>query len=173
MFDSDKLPPSSSRAAELLIELYSLFGLGETPRRGRPARGEPQSEPLLPYTAAFLAALALPLYGGYGLEPQLALAPLERRNQPTRLGKTSSIRPADAVRIRQYVADLPYYMTLSADDPGLHPATWSVFWQPDIPCNLVSPWLGGILDVLRPLIDTGDITTLVKTLALRRPRVAL
>lgn len=48
-----------------------------------------------------------------------------------------------------------------------------MFWQPDIRCNIVSPWLTGILDVLRPLVDTGDMATLVNTFAIRRPRVAL
>ena len=154
LLDLEEPLPSSSDAADLVIELCNLFGLDE--------------EPLPPYTAAFLAALALPLYEEQGWEPQFILAPLERRTHSAVPGKSST-----ACRIRQYLDDLPYYMTLSADYFGEGSMLWSIFWQPDIPCNLVSPWLGGILDVLRPLIRASDVMTLAKVFLLRRPRVAL
>jgi hypothetical protein len=166
-FDLDKPPPTSSGAAELLIEFCGVFGLdGRRGGRARtPGKGAVPFEELPPYTAAFLAALALPTYGAHQLEPILKLFPLER--YPT------GIRQADAASIRQYVEDLPYYMTLSAETCGLQSTLWSMFWQPDIPCNLVSPWLAGALCVLRPLIDARDVTSVSKTFALRRPRVAL
>ncbi|KAK3373434.1 hypothetical protein B0T24DRAFT_260700 [Lasiosphaeria ovina] len=116
--------------------------------------------------AAFLVVLTLPLYRRRALQPQLPATNLERQ--------TETIRHADYVRIHQYVAGLRYYKQLiSANSLGLQSVVWSMFWQPDIQCNLVSPWLGGILDVLRPLIDARDIAALVKTFAMRRPRVAL
>ena len=76
------------------------------------------------------------------------------------------------IAIRQYVADLPYYMTLSADTVGRRSHLWSMFLQPDVVCNLVSPWLGGILHAIRPLIESRDVITLAKAFALCRPRVA-
>lgn len=177
-FDLDKPPPTSPQAAELLIEFCGVFGLdGRRDGRARkPSKGAVPFEELPPYTAAFLAALALPTYGAHQLEPTLTLFPLSRclrrRGGPMRKGPTG-IRQADAASIRQYVEDLPYYMTLSAETYGLQSTLWSMFWQPDIPCNLVSPWLAGVLYVLRPLIDARDAATVSKTFALRRPRVAL
>ncbi|KAL2016378.1 hypothetical protein VTK56DRAFT_3800 [Thermocarpiscus australiensis] len=61
---------------------------------------------------------------------------------------------------------------------SMHPASvgfiiWSIFWQPNIPCNLVSPWLSSILSVIKPILDSGDLHKLSKVFALRRPRVAL
>ncbi|KAB5572223.1 hypothetical protein GE09DRAFT_1170471 [Coniochaeta sp. 2T2.1] len=167
-FDPNKPPPTAPQAAELLIEFCGLFALdGRRAGRGRtPGKGAVPFEELSPYTAAFLAALSLPTYGAQKLEPILTLFPLERKGP-------NGIRRVDAASIRQYVEDLPYYMTLSAETYGLQSTLWSMFWQPDIPCNLVSPWLAGVLCVLRPLIDARDATTVSKTFALRRPRVAL
>lgn len=177
-FDLDEPPTTSLQAAELLIELCGFFGLGAGcgARAGTSGKGAVPCEELPPYTAAFLAALALPTYGAHQLEPMLTLFPLERfvgrRGGPVRKGPIG-IRQADAASIRQYVEDLPYYMTLSAETCGLPSTLWSMFWQPDVPCNLVSPWLAGVLCVLRPLIDARDATTVSNTFALRRPRVAL
>jgi hypothetical protein len=63
-------------------------------------------------------------------------------------------------------------MTLSADPRGLGSVIWSIFWQSDIMCNLVSPWLSSTLSILKPIIDDGDMDLLVRTFAIRRPRVA-
>jgi hypothetical protein len=110
----------------------------------------------------------MPLYRSNQLDARFHLLPLDRRDK--QLGDTESSR------IRQYTADLPYYMTLSTSVPSLHSVVWSMFWQPDVECKLVGPWLSGILSVLRPLLaetEGGNITTLVNVLALRCPRVAL
>jgi hypothetical protein len=45
----------------------------------------------------------------------------------------------ESARIQQYTADLRYYMTLSMDALSLDSTLWSIFWQPDIQTNLVSP----------------------------------
>jgi hypothetical protein len=79
----------------------------------------PSSCPLPPYTAAFLAALALPLYRRHWLQPQFLITNLERQAEP--IGHT------DYVRMHQYVTDLRYYMTLSADTLGLQSIMWSMF----------------------------------------------
>lgn len=157
-------PPNSSQATELLVELCDLFGL----QIGR-SRGKRGFEPLAPYTAAFMAALALPLYRSHRLQPRLTLSPLERKG--ARNGKATS--QTDSKNTRQYLTDLRYYMTLSLDVKGLNAILWSMFWQPDIQCNLVSPWLSGTLDVLRPVIEAGETMTLAKPFAARRPRLAL
>ncbi|ESZ90331.1 hypothetical protein SBOR_9287 [Sclerotinia borealis F-4128] len=75
--------------------------------------------------------------------------------------------------IRDYVNDLPYYMTLC-----LHPSTigsviCSIFWEPGLDCNLVSAWFGAILEVLRPIIEAGDLEMLAKIFIVRRLKPAL
>ena len=115
-FDANQQPPDSSRAIELLIEFYALFGLGLN-QPGR--KSESRFETLPRYMAAFLAALALPLYRSHKLEPQLTMATLARQTLP--------IRHEDATRIQQYGADLMYYLTLSASSPNVQSILWSVF----------------------------------------------
>lgn len=156
-FTSHDRPPSSARATELLIEFCRLHGLGPSNRIGR------ESEILSPPTAAFLAALALPFYHRVKLQPQFPVPKLCRRNIDITL-----LEP-----IRQYVADLRYYMTLSMHPRSLGSVIWSIFWQPEVECNLVSPWLKSIISVLRPIIDAGNLPMMAKTFAFRRPRVAL
>ncbi|KAL1858122.1 hypothetical protein VTK73DRAFT_7936 [Phialemonium thermophilum] len=166
LVDIDKPLPNASRAAALLAEFCHLFGLtapGQT--LARPNEVPLLSQHLAPYTAAFYAALVLPLYRDHGMEPQLRLEGCVRR-------ESACPHVDDQARINQYTADLPYYMTLSADTLGLQSLLWSQFWQPDVPCPLVGPWLAGILHAIRPLVDGRDATTLAGAFALRRPRVA-
>ncbi|KAH6988778.1 hypothetical protein BKA56DRAFT_574578 [Ilyonectria sp. MPI-CAGE-AT-0026] len=150
-------PPSSDKATELLIELCSLYGFEPSRRKGG------RFDSLSPVTAAFLAALALPFYRSVGLQPHFSTSTLRRR----------SIDQAELEPIRQYVADLRYYMTLSMHPMSVGSIIWSVFWQPAVQCNVVSPWLSSILSVVRPIIDAGNLDMLAKTFAFRRPRVAL
>lgn len=94
-FDPDKRPPNSSRATNFLIELCDLFGLG--------------TGPLPPCTAAFLAALALPLYRMQGLQPQLLITHLDRQAksiEQTDYSCNSSIRCRSQVL---YDAECGYY----------------------------------------------------------------
>lgn len=156
-FNMNCRPPSYAEALELLIEFCSLFGLGpEEPK-------DNSFEPLSPPIAAFLAALSLPFYRRNELKPQFCISSLEW----CYVGITR-LKP-----LRQYAADLRYYMTLSLDPRSLGSVLWSIFWQPDVECNLVSPWLGSILAAIRPLVDSQDWEMLAKVFILRRPRVAL
>ncbi|KAG5812880.1 hypothetical protein H9Q74_008430 [Fusarium xylarioides] len=148
--------PSSDEAVELLIELSGLYGFGS----GRP--NDYGQGPLSPIVAGFVAVLALPFYRAINLQPQFLAHTLQ--SNPTR------VRPGP---IRQYAADLQYYMTLSMHPMSVGSIIWSVFWQPDVECNVASPWLCSILSVLRPLIDSGNLDILTKVFTLRRPRVAL
>ncbi|KAF2962891.1 hypothetical protein GQX73_g10683 [Xylaria multiplex] len=154
---NEELPPTSAQATEFLIELCGLYGLG--PEKGM----HRSSEILLPATAAFLAALALPFYRHVNLQPQFTVPTLGNR----------TIDRAVLEPIHQYVVDLPYYMTLSMHPRSLGSVLWSIFWQPDIECNVVSPWLSSILSVLRPIIDSRNLVILAKVFAIRRPRVGI
>ncbi|KAH9909258.1 hypothetical protein F4778DRAFT_716006 [Xylariomycetidae sp. FL2044] len=155
---SDGRPPNSAEAAEFLVEICTIYGLDSSKNMGS------SSDPLSPVTAAFLAALALPFYCQHSLQPQFPHPVLRRRP------KSNQVEPGP---IRQLISDLPYYMTLSMDRISVGSIIWSIFWEPEVQCNLVSPWLGSILSVLQPIIRAGRLDIVVKAFSFRRPRVAL
>ncbi|GAB1312317.1 hypothetical protein MFIFM68171_02527 [Madurella fahalii] len=134
---------------------------------------EPEHQPedhqpeLSPATTAFLAALVLPFYRLDGLRPQFPSPILKRCSAGIAKGTTR-----EPARIRQYAADLRYYMTLSMNTKCLGSALWSIFWQPDIETNLVSPWLSSISYVLKPVLESRNLGQLAKVFACCRPRIA-
>ncbi|KAL2176555.1 uncharacterized protein P884DRAFT_260573 [Thermothelomyces heterothallicus CBS 202.75] len=155
-------PPSSTEATELLIEFCRLYGLLKLEHKYKD-----QSSNLPPPIAAFLAALALPFYRNVGLQPQFPIASL---GKPIPQSTKSAEHTISTVR--QYVADLRYYMTLSMHPSSIGSIIWSIFWQPDVEANLVSPWLASISTVINPILESRNLYLLAKVFALRRPRVA-
>ncbi|KAF4635377.1 hypothetical protein G7Y89_g2724 [Cudoniella acicularis] len=136
-------PPSFTEAADLIFELCALYNFGSQP------------------TEAFLIALLFPFYAAQDLQPRL---PMPRIPRPAR---TSHKAP---VYIRDYLNDIRYYITLSISSLGS--AIWSIFWEPGIQANVASPWLGSIHQVLRPLLEAGDMGLLAKVFAIRNPKLA-
>ncbi|KAK6841031.1 hypothetical protein PG987_001891 [Apiospora arundinis] len=116
---------------------------------------------LNPCSASFASALLIPFYRSSGFAPRLCF--------PSLVGLGP--KPVDLDAIRSHAQDLKYYMSLALS-PQLGSALWSIFWQPDVECNLVSPWLSSALDTLQPYLETRDVETVLKVFALRRPRVA-
>ncbi|KAF7537008.1 hypothetical protein G7Z17_g12940 [Cylindrodendrum hubeiense] len=157
--DTNAEPPTVDEAAELIFELCNCFGIDQEPLR--------QYEPdqLSSVKAAFLATLALPFYRMAKLQPRF---PKPSLNPAT--GAPSNLYMST---MRRYTSDLQYYMTLSMHQWSLGPVIWSIFWQPDVECNLVSPWLAAIKSVIGPALDSCDFELLAKVFAMRRPRVAL
>lgn len=153
-------PPSSSEAIELLIELCDLFRL--VTERSE----ESKWEAISPYRAGFLAALVLPFYSFMDLQPQL---PTPRLTKSER----SVFEDTHEQEIRQYYSDLRYFMALGSHPPSVGSVLWSIFWQPDVECNLVGPWLSSILEVLRPAIKQKHVEVMLKMFIARRPRVAI
>ncbi|RCI11108.1 hypothetical protein L249_7300 [Ophiocordyceps polyrhachis-furcata BCC 54312] len=151
--------PGSSDAIHLLIELCRLFGLGTGDD------GSEQYESLSPYREAFFAALLIPYQREFLMHPTFPAVCLER-------SEGRSFTDMDEGLIRSYELDMSYFMTISLSPSSVNSILWSVFWQPDIDCNLASPWLRGILEVLEPVIEAEDFETLLKMFALRRPRIA-
>ncbi|KAJ2991221.1 hypothetical protein NUW58_g2594 [Xylaria curta] len=151
--------PTSVEARRLLVEFCCLYGLGPK------VHGE--SGLLPPYTAALLATLALPYYRFAQLRPQLPI--------PLLVYSGFSGPPLYQISrsIKRLYDDIPYYMTLSLHPISISSMIWSIFWQPCIACNLVSPWLGAILSVIRPIIEARDLGQLARIFAYRRPRVSL
>ncbi|KAF4469520.1 hypothetical protein FALBO_3565 [Fusarium albosuccineum] len=158
--DPSAQPPKPTEATELLIEFCNLFGIGHEPRRSRDPR------PLSPIKAAFLATLAIPFYRMAKLQPHLPRPSLKPQ-------KAISLDEDEAGDVRRYTGEVHYYMPLSMHPYALGPVLWSIFWQPDIQCNLVSPWLAAITSVIRPAFNYCDFEMLAKIFTLRRPRVAL
>ncbi|KAI1760618.1 hypothetical protein GGR53DRAFT_509024 [Hypoxylon sp. FL1150] len=155
-YNPRETPPLAFEAKELLIELCSLFGLASVTCDGKGL--------IAPSTGAFLATLTIPFYRSSNFSPRLSLLRLGS------LGSTAA--EVDKDSIQQCFADLRYYMTLSLSN-YLGSVIWSIFWQPDISCNLVSPWYASILQVLGPLLKTCNIEIIAKVFLLRRPRVGL
>jgi hypothetical protein len=158
-FLDDERPPSSKKATDLLVEFCQLYDFGYSAGYGVRSSG------LLPQpTASFLAAFALPFYSALNLQPQLPVPKLI----PNLNTYSSSLE-----YIRDYVGDLPYFMTLSISPASLGSVIWSIFWEPGLECNLVSAWFGSTLEVIRPLIEAGNLEILSTMFALRRERVGL
>lgn len=158
-FDSDAELPTPTEATDLLIEFCELFGIDHP-------IGSKSPTTLSPIKAAFLASLAIPFYRMAKLQPHLPRPWL-------RPGKTAPLNAEQKADIHRYTEDARYYMTLSMHPYSLGPVLWSIFWQPDIQCNLVSPWLAGIENVLELALNSCDFEMLIKIFLLRRPRVAM
>ncbi|KIH87286.1 hypothetical protein SPBR_04778 [Sporothrix brasiliensis 5110] len=152
-------PPTSTDASILLAEFCALYNLDAADEPG-------DAVSISPITASFMAALALPLHRLYDLQPQFPIPRLRRLNFP---GDKEKVLKC----ITRYVDDLRYFMTLSMSPWTVGSVIWSVFWQPDTDANLVSPWLAGALEALRPILASGNVVELVQVFAQRRPRVAL
>jgi hypothetical protein len=106
-------------------------------------------------------ALTLPLYNE-------AASPVQVPK--SRLSRTCLLdAPVDTP---QDFENLSHYMTLSSNPRFLSSALWSTFWEPDIDCNVVSPWCDGIIEILEPLIKSDSLELLAHVLALRRPNLS-
>jgi len=143
--DSDQShPPSSEQAFEYLSRFCALHDVGDQA------------------SAALTATLILPLHNSLGRPAQLPVPNLLKAR------RIQSEKPA----FGEERHDLPYYLTLSCTASMLGSVIWGVFWEPDVDCNLVSPWFSPILEVLTPITEAGDHEMLLKVLALHRPKLA-
>lgn len=159
--DPDAQPPTDVEATDLLIEFCNLIGIGH---EVSPFNGGAR---LSPIKAGFLATLGIPFYRMAKLKPQFFKPNLDVIKKPAPLS-------AHQVKsIHQYTQDLQYYMTLSMHQYSLGPVLWSIFWSPDVQCNLASPWLAAIRSVFERPFKFKDLELIAKIFTLRRPRVAL
>ncbi|KAJ3467522.1 hypothetical protein MRS44_005086 [Fusarium solani] len=156
-----RLPPTSSEATELLIELCRLFNLGAD------STGDSSLQPMPLHKASFMAALVLPFYTFMRLQPRL---PRPHLTGPQRNDTFSSSHEQS---IQGYLRDMRYFMALSTYPPSIGTVIWSILWQPDVDCNLVGPWLAAVLDTLEPAISQEQPEVIAKVFISRRPRVAI
>ncbi|KAF7865456.1 hypothetical protein EAF04_006431 [Stromatinia cepivora] len=67
---------------------------------------------------------------------------------------------------------LPYYMTLSCDCRGMQSLLCGSFFDPKVPCNLVSPWLEPIFSIIDPIVERGDYGALAMVMGRRQSKLA-
>ena len=67
---------------------------------------------------------------------------------------------------------LSYYMTLSCNTRGMDALLCGSFFDPEVPCNLVSPWFQLIIEIIDPLVKTGDFDTIAIIMGRREPKLA-
>ncbi|GFP53292.1 hypothetical protein TASIC1_0002047600 [Trichoderma asperellum] len=136
-------PPTSKEAAGFLSRFASLYNL--------------ESQAVL----GLAMALTVPLH--HNMSSTIHIP------QP-HLAKPSTVSLASV--IDKEFHNLSYYMALSSNPTFVASALWSVFWEPEVDCNLVTPWFDPIIDVLQPLIEDENLEMVGHILALRRPGVA-
>ncbi|KAH6607510.1 hypothetical protein Trco_003823 [Trichoderma cornu-damae] len=136
-------PPSSKEAVGFLSRFASMYNL--------------ESQAVL----GLAMALTIPLHDNMSSTIQIPEPCLVRSNMVS----CASV-------VDKEFRNLSYYMALSSHPAFLASALWSVFWEPEIDCNLVSAWCDPIIGAIQPLIDAEDLETLGHVLALRRPGVA-
>ncbi|CAG8195468.1 unnamed protein product [Penicillium salamii] len=116
--DSVFVPLSSQRAFEVLSGFSTLHGLGSQ------------------FPISLATALALPVHRYFGWTAHLPTPRLEEHKET--LGSSSQSLP----RVwQECLSDIEYYMSLSCDPERMFSTLCGPFWEPEVPCNLVSPWL--------------------------------
>lgn len=67
---------------------------------------------------------------------------------------------------------LPYYMTLSCNTRGMYALLCGSFFDPQVSCNLASPWFQPILEIISPLVKAGDFEKVAIIMGKRQPKLA-
>jgi len=138
--DVTQTPPTSTQAARYLARFCQAYDLGTQ------------------CTASLSAALCLPLHASRNvIRPATIDLPRPRLINPT-ASLDDDGPPPD-------FGYLEWYMTLSLSPWILGSCLWSVFWDPDVPCNFAGAWLGPIAAILEPIIEDNDLELLVKVLS--------
>lgn len=138
-------PLSAGAAFEALVRFAHLHGLHSQ------------------FLIAFAIALTIPTHRFYGSSAKL---PLPRAAGGKKLNAPIDVIPPEWMRLKD---DLPYYMTLSCSSEVLMSTFCGAFWEPDIPRNLVSPWLHPVLNEV--LGETPDPEILAFISAIRQPNL--
>ncbi|CAG8960928.1 hypothetical protein HYFRA_00002466 [Hymenoscyphus fraxineus] len=153
--DAVCLPPTSEVALGYLIEFCCLHNAGSQ------------------CSAALAAALTLPSAGNASLPLPTSHASSLLAQQ---LKSDGSFSTARHLKYREgTLADfelLPYYMTLSCSGRGIEALLCNTFFNPHVPCNLVSAWIQPIFEVLNPIIAAKDYDVLAMILGKAKPNIA-
>ncbi|PGG94937.1 hypothetical protein AJ80_10083, partial [Polytolypa hystricis UAMH7299] len=153
-YDVEAKPPSSSDALRFLSEFCSAHNLHHQA------------------LAALSAALYLPFHNG-GAAALPRPRPYVRSNFSSHSlsPQSTATSPTSQITIDEEKDALPYYMTISCSVWGIRSLLCSTFFNPDISCNLVSPWLEPAFDIIDPILQRGDHLLLAKMMAIKQARL--
>ena len=142
-------PLSSDDAFEALLKFAHLHGLGSQ------------------FPVALTIAMSFPMYRYYGMDVKLPFPRGHGGQNPT---ATPDGISSMWTNLKE---DLPYYMTLSCSPEVMISTMCGMFWQKDIPCNMVSQWLHPVLEeVLGDATNAKNQELLALIGAIRRPSVS-
>ncbi|RDL36048.1 uncharacterized protein BP5553_06660 [Venustampulla echinocandica] len=160
-FDSLSSPPSSDVALGYLIDFCLLHNVG--------CQYSAALAAALTFPSLTNASLPLPSFNDSCVSSQIATADI---SSPPRISQAPPSGHVDMKdEILQDFTLLPYYMTLSCSRRGIQSLICNTFFDPHIPCNLVSAWVQPIFEVLDPLIAKKDYTVLAMVLGRQRPNI--
>lgn len=143
-------PLTSSEAFEALAKFALLHNLGSQ------------------FPIALMTAITLPTHQHYGSTVQLPSPRATGGKQPT---IPMNNIPSMWSRLNE---ELPYYMTLSCSPEVVLSALCGSFWEPEVPCNFVSPWLHSPFNEIlkgRHIEMDRDYEILALIGAIRRPNI--
>ncbi|KAJ5594846.1 uncharacterized protein N7459_001054, partial [Penicillium hispanicum] len=150
--DSNSGPLSSKKAFEVLAEFALSHQLGSQ------------------FSIALATALTIPLHRYYTLTARL---PFPKPMCGKKSSHSVEAMPPMWLRLME---ELPYYMTLSCNPELMMSILCGSFWEPGVPCNLVSPWLHPVLNEVLgglPIKSGHDQEVLGLMCAIRRPSIII
>ncbi|KAI4138338.1 MAG: hypothetical protein LQ341_004716 [Variospora aurantia] len=147
-------PPSSKDAFELLSRFCLSHDLGSQ------------------CFVALATTLTFPTLNHYGIVATLPF-PTEMRGREE--DNPVKLTAPDLVRMSE---GLPYYIALSCNHSVIVSSLCGVFWEPRIPCNLVSPWLHPVMNevpIMEEVINfEGRYHEILAIMcAIRRPKLSV
>ncbi|KAL8912006.1 MAG: hypothetical protein Q9171_002919 [Xanthocarpia ochracea] len=151
--NTSKIPLSSEEALIYLRQYCELHAIGHQ------------------YTPALAAALFLPWKNSESASIALPI-PITRPSLSAAQEEPSPRATYIEGSPQSHFHQLRYLMTLSCNVRGLRALLSGSFFQPDIPCNLVGPYLQPIFEIIGPLMAKNDSRNLARILGRRQPTVA-
>ncbi|KAM5470373.1 hypothetical protein MferCBS49748_002546 [Microsporum ferrugineum] len=140
-------PPSSNQALSYLLKFAQVHNIFDQ------------------LLTAFMAALTIPNHIRFGAPVTLPTPRLY-----SHLNKQSTLKYRQKIPSTD---EIPYFMSLSAIPGVISSCLFSSFWEPGIPCNLVSEWLHTPLQEIMPsLVGEKKHQIIVRMLAARSPNIA-
>ncbi|KMP08225.1 hypothetical protein CIRG_07906 [Coccidioides immitis RMSCC 2394] len=128
------IPPTSGEAFSMLVDFCLLHELGTQ------------------FLASFAAALTFPTHNHYKVAIELPV--------PDNAKDSTGPPPAQQDATDEWAVlneQLPYYVTLSCNYAVVISSLCGSFWEPSVPCNLVSAWLHPVLKEIprkREIVDS-------------------
>jgi hypothetical protein len=150
---TDFTPPSSRQAFELLSQFSLLHNLGSQ------------------FLVALAIAITFPTHNYHATVVHLPF-PTEATG-----GEESTLLKSIIPEWITVIEELPFYITLSCNAEVVISSLCGMFWEADVTCNLVSPWLHPILNEVpegKGIIETPGLyyEILAIMCGLRRPQIA-